>query len=94
MAIGSHVRSFLKCLNVEEVVAWYLNQQEDISSEEELISERKLANRVIKRLITRDNVLMVLPHPEDEEGAEEREEESRIIAVHPNYEVGGNTKSI
>ena len=77
-----------------QVVAWYLDQQEDITSEEELIAERKLANRVIKRLVTRDNVLMVLPHPDDDEGAEERDEESRIIAVHPNYEVGGNTRSI
>lgn len=47
-----------KAVLQREVVKYYLTQREDISSEDQLIRERKLINQIIKRLVEKDNVLM------------------------------------
>ena len=45
-------------LSADTLVEWYLLQKEDeISSEQEYLQERKLAYKVIKRLV-RDKILM------------------------------------
>ncbi|TKR68487.1 hypothetical protein L596_024466 [Steinernema carpocapsae] len=62
---------------VSKLVEWYLEVNEDnIDSVEELQKTKMICERVIKRLITDDNIL-VRVNPEDEEEAQ--------IVVHPNY---------
>lgn len=63
-----------------DVVGWYLDQLEDIDSEEALAAERVLVNQVIRRLVMRDNVFIYVTAD-----AESLEEEARTIAVHPNF---------
>ena len=77
------------------VVTWYLSQQ-DISSEEQLISDRGMINSIIDRMVS-DGTLVILEDDEEEnEDAEEEQPqrepkdatiavEERWIAVHPNY---------
>eukprot|EP00937_MAST-01D_sp_MAST-1D-sp2_P004520 g4520.t1 len=78
-----------------EVVAWYLGQrmEEGVETEDELIQERRFVNRLIRRLVDRDGVLVVLEDEETEAAGEqgaEVEEEDRIIAVHPNYDINAS----
>ena len=83
-----------------DVVAWYLEQRiadGDLETEEDLIRERDFVNRIIRRLVDRDGVLVTLEDAEDDEeevgeDGEKREkspmdEENRFIAVHPNYDI-------
>eukprot|EP00936_MAST-01D_sp_MAST-1D-sp1_P002238 g2238.t1 len=84
-----------------DVVAWYLEQrvEEGVETEDELIAERQFVNRIIRRLVTRDGVLVVLEaedmetgeHGENSAGAPaEVDEEERLIAVHPNYDLNAS----
>ena len=69
-----------------DVINWYLNQQEDITSIEALAAERRLVKRIIQRLIRVDQVLVVLEQPDAGDaqaaGAGDAADE-RIIGVHP-----------
>jgi hypothetical protein len=69
-----------------DVINWYLNQQEEITSMEALVTERKLVKRIITRLIKVDQVLVVLEQPAADadaaDGAADAADE-RIIGVHP-----------
>jgi len=78
-----------------DVVEWYLNQQEELTTVEALAAERKLVKRIIARLINIDNTLAVIEDG-DEEGEGEGEEgqpkpkksaDDRIITVRPAYQV-------
>ena len=67
-----------------DVANWYLNQQEDITSMEALVAERKLVKRILTRLIRVDQVLVVLETPDPVEGADPADAvDERIIGVHP-----------
>ena len=75
-----------KYLTWGQVVEWYLNQCETQIGESlnELRRLRKLTNLVIRRLITVDHVLIYIG---GDSVVEEKQEEERLIAVHPNYVV-------
>ena len=64
-----------------ETAEWYLEQYESEirSSVEALNEKRKLVNLVIRRLISKDNVLVYMG------GSDGLEEQDRRIAVHRNY---------
>ena len=66
-----------------ETVEWYFEQYESEirSSVEALNEKRKLVNLVIRRLISKDNVLVYMG------GSDGLEEQDRRIAVHPNYDL-------
>ena len=70
-----------------DVINWYLNQQEEITSMEALVAERKLVKRILTRLIRVDQVLVVLEQPAADapaEGADAADPlDERIIGVHP-----------
>lgn len=60
-----------------QLVQWYLDMMEEsISSEEEYNLQKTICERVIRRLITDDNVLIQLNAETDEDP---------IVVVHPNY---------
>eukprot|EP00903_Cladosiphon_okamuranus_P008448 g8117.t1 len=64
-----------------EVVSWYCHQhQQELTAEEDLSNMQKLVNQVIKRLITKDGLLIY--HGEGDDAAPDEE---KRIAVHPNY---------
>jgi len=69
-----------------ETVEWYLEQCEGDfgGSVEELEKMRTLTNMVIRRLIKKDGVLNYVA---GQSAAEQQEENDRLIAVHPNYDV-------
>ena len=66
-----------------ETAEWYLEQYESEirSSVEALNEKRKLVNLVIRRLISKDNVLVYMG------GSDGLEEQDRSIVVHPNYDL-------
>ena len=66
-----------------QVVEWHLEQCEDSigDSLDELRRMRKLTNLVVRRLVSQDNVLVVI-------GDADVPEEERKLAVHPNYDIG------
>ena len=70
-----------------DVINWYLNQQEEITSMEALVAERKLVKRILTRLIRVDQVLVVLEQPAADAVAEGTDAadvlDERIIGVHP-----------
>ncbi|CAM9631186.1 unnamed protein product [Ascophyllum nodosum] len=68
-------------LQWKEVVLWYCHQhQEELTSEEDLSNMQKLVNQVIKRLITKDGLLIFHGEPDNTAA-----DEDKLIAVHPNY---------
>jgi DNA replication licensing factor MCM6 len=69
-----------------ETVEWYLEQCEGDfgGSVEELEKMRTLTNLVIRRLIKKDGVLIYVA---GQSAAEQQDENDRLIAVHPNYDV-------
>ncbi|ABN65660.2 DNA replication licensing factor, MCM6 component [Scheffersomyces stipitis CBS 6054] len=74
-------------LGAEELVNWYLTQKEnEIATEQEYYKERKMAYKVLKRLV-KDRILMSVINNEsslpDEEGASERVDKT-IYILHPN----------
>jgi hypothetical protein len=68
------------------VVAWYLEQMESefSSSVEQLEVSRKKVNLVIRRLLTKEMVLVTVGGPPPQN---KREEQNTLLAVHPNYVV-------
>lgn len=72
-----------------QVVDWYLEQiQDSIDSEEELIERKTIIDKVIERLIYKDQILIPLhsvQRTEAEDEQEEEEEEDPVLVVHPNY---------
>ena len=71
-----------------ELVEWYLSQQEEIMSMEELADERRLVRQVIQRLLTTDKVLMEVQTPEGVEVPEGlRQHDARYLSVRPHIEL-------
>lgn len=70
------------------IVEWYLNQQEDITSVEDLAAERRLVKQIIQRLLTADKVLLQVAAPE---GAAPdtalRPNDARYLSVRPHVEL-------
>ena len=79
-------------LTAVDIVDWYLLQKEDeLNSEEEYWQERKLAFKVLKRLV-KDRILMEIRgtrHELSEENdVEEDEDDGKIVyVIHPNCEM-------
>jgi len=80
-----------------DVVEWYLNQQEELTTVEALAAERKLVKRIIQRLINIDNVIAVIADPDEEADADAEGEpkpkksaDDRIITVNPRHQVDGD----
>jgi DNA replication licensing factor MCM6 len=73
-------------LKWKDVVAWYLEQMESefSSSVEQLEVSRKKVNLVIRRLLTKEMVLVTVGGPPPQN---KREEQNTLLAVHPNYVV-------
>ena len=77
-------------LRQADVVEWYLNQQEDIASVEDLASERRLVKQIIQRLATADKVLLPVPAPESADAPESdglRPHDARYLTVRPHVEL-------
>lgn len=75
-------------LKKSQVVDWYLEQiQDSIDSEEELLERKTIIDKVIERLIYKDNILIPLHSTQTQETEEETEEEEEdpVLIVHPNY---------
>ena len=72
-----------KYLTWGEAAEWYLEQCEsEIGNSVEALNEKKkLVNLVIRRLISKDNVLVYMG------GSDGLKEKDRKIAVHPNYDL-------
>ncbi|XP_075220927.1 minichromosome maintenance 6 isoform X2 [Lycorma delicatula] len=67
-----------------DVVAWYLEQiQDQIESEEELMTKKQLIEGVINRLAYHDQV--IIPLTRTGLRGEEHDEEDPLLVVHPNY---------
>jgi len=58
--IRSHEGQAGEGLSQQDVVEWYLNQQEQLDNTGKLAAERKLVRRIIQRLIHTDKVLFVV----------------------------------
>ena len=93
--IANMERQHGKEMTATEIVEWYLLQREnDISSESEYWQERKLAYKVLKRLV-KDRILMEIRGTrenisEDKEGVEVQvhADPSKIVyVIHPNCEM-------
>ncbi|CAH2354635.1 DNA replication licensing factor Mcm6p [[Candida] railenensis] len=72
-------------LTGDELVQWYLTQKEDdIQSESEYYTERKLAYKVLKRLV-KDKILMSVTNTLNEDGFEQEGGPTRTVYIlHPN----------
>ncbi|ORX54404.1 MCM-domain-containing protein [Hesseltinella vesiculosa] len=75
-----------------ELIMWYLEEKEnEMESEEDLVREQTIIEKVISRLIKKDQVLIEirenLPRAteDDEEGAQEDAETDLMIMLHPNF---------
>lgn len=67
-----------------DVVAWYLEQiQDQIESEEELLTKKQLVEGVLNRLAYHDQV--IIPLTRTGLRGEEHDEEDPLLVVHPNY---------
>lgn len=92
--IADAERSDSKELTATEIVDWYLIQKEnDLNSEEEYWEERKLAFKVIKRLV-KDKILMEIHGTREElpENGEINEATTHgngdsVFVIHPNCEM-------
>lgn len=92
-AIGTDTEGVRK----SELVQWYLEQIQDmLESEDDLIERKSLAERLIDRLITHDQVLIPLRTTElkhrgketvDEPEIIEEDGDDPLLMVHPNYVV-------
>jgi len=67
----------LAAMTRRDLLNWYLDQETDISGEEELRQESKLVRSVIKNMKDRETKLI--------EVSQEENERDRKLAVHPNY---------
>jgi DNA replication licensing factor MCM6 len=65
-----------------DVVNWYLNEiSGDIESEEELVEQKLIVEKVVDRLIYQDQVIVPLNHKG------EKGEDDPYLVIHPNYNV-------
>lgn len=72
-------------LKRSDVVAWYLEQVQDlIESEEELLEKKALVEKVIDRLIYHDQVIIPLMKT-GLKGGDDSSESDPLLVVHPNY---------
>lgn len=63
----------------KDLTKWYLNQIEDeIEKEEEIAAREELFDQVVQRLISREQVLMVLE--------ENKDRSERVLTLHPNFD--------
>ncbi|EGW34420.1 uncharacterized protein SPAPADRAFT_59852 [Spathaspora passalidarum NRRL Y-27907] len=68
-------------ITADDLIEWYLLQREhDIESEQEYLQERKLAYKVLKRLV-KDRILMTVSHNEDES---DPSNVKTVYIIHPN----------
>ena len=70
----------------KELIGYYLKVAQ-CTTEEERDMERDLVSRIIRRLVTKDGVLVVVGANEEEDG-ESRDAHSdtnRLLRVHPNF---------
>ncbi|KAK6456849.1 DNA replication licensing factor, MCM6 component [Scheffersomyces xylosifermentans] len=78
-------------LSADEIVSWYLHQKEsEISSESEYNKERKLAYKVMRRLV-KDRILMSvtnndtrMPDEIETSGTDSAEKNKMVYILHPN----------
>jgi DNA replication licensing factor MCM6 len=63
----------------KDLVAWYLEQNEELNNEDDVKREAKIVRHVLQRLVSKDRVLLELT------SASSRDD--RFLAVHPNYEL-------
>lgn len=65
-----------------ELVDWYLEMiEETVESEVELRTQKMIVERVIRRLVTEDGVLIEL----NVEAGDDKPQSDPILVVHPNY---------
>jgi DNA replication licensing factor MCM6 len=65
-----------------QLVEWYLNEQQDIETEAQLVQTKQLCDKVIDRLVNVDHVLIAL---KSTRAMDTDEEEDPLLVVHPNY---------
>ena len=64
-----------------DVISWFLEEQiDDITSQEEMVEQKQIVEKVVDRLIYQDQVLVALNNPN--KGGEEFDP---FLVVHPNY---------
>ena len=63
-----------------DVVSWYLDELEEITSQDELVEHRQIVEKVVDRLIYQDQV--IVPLTNTSKGGEETDP---FLVVHPNY---------
>ena len=69
-------------LTGDELVNWYLTQkEEDIQTEQEYYEERRMAFKVLKRLV-KDRILMTIHNQTGEDS--EPEPQTTVYILHPN----------
>ncbi|KAI8066893.1 MCM2/3/5 family-domain-containing protein [Gongronella butleri] len=82
-----------------DLVMWYLEAKEDeMETEEDLVREQTIINKVINRLIKKDQVLIEVrermdPAPatdgdqgdDDQQAQDEEDDDDRVLMLHPNY---------
>ena len=67
-----------------DVVEWYLNQQEDIASVDDLAAERRLVKQIIQRLLTADKILLQVAPPSDRARRNAAPHDARYLTVRPH----------
>lgn len=83
-----------KELTATDIIDWYLLQREyDLDSENEYWQERKLAYKVLKRLV-KDRILMEihgtrtdLTDSMDDQDSHEQDKDKIVYVIHPNCEM-------
>lgn len=71
-----------------ELVSWYLEQiVEDLESEEDLLDKKLMVEKVIDRLVVKDNILIEISQTDDEseESSARSQDKDSLLVVHPNY---------
>jgi hypothetical protein len=69
-----------------ELIAYYVKEAR-ASTEEEKEGERDLVSRILRRLVSKDGVLIVVSAGDggDEEESSGKSESDRLLRVHPNF---------
>jgi len=70
-----------------QVIDWYLNEiSGDIDTEEELLEEKVMVEKVLDRLIYNDFIIIAINNRTKGKSGEE-EEEDPFLVIHPNYNI-------
>ncbi|KAL1919746.1 uncharacterized protein VTP21DRAFT_1677 [Calcarisporiella thermophila] len=70
----------------DQLVQWYLEQREsEIDTVQELEREQNIFERVLKRMIRKEGILLELQPKEWSSSEGEEREGTSVIALHPNY---------